>query len=204
MKSGDSVHLFTDSVAVIGYQKTAPLSETQVNSLLFTTLLPYAPHVLINVEMDDAGELEEGVCECAYGAAGYTRVIRNIHSYGKLTGHGVTLVGTDMVRILEEVLPRRFGGCATDYQMVEWDGGEQTRLTLRVSRRVALGSPGEVRDTLLLELRKLYGGEIASRMFRDAAVLDVVHEDPIATARGKVLPLHLLGGGSGDGARHES
>ena len=203
MQSGDSVHLFTDSAAVIGYRKTAPLAQAQVNSLLFTTLLPYAPHVLINAEMDDGGDLEEGACDCTYAAAGFTRVIRNIHSYGKLTGHGVTLVGTDMVRILEEVLPGRFGGSATDYQLLEWDGGNQARLTLRVSRRVALGSLDEVRDMLLLEMRKLYGGEIASRMFRDAAVLDVAHEDPIATARGKVLPLHLLGSGATSGTTYE-
>lgn len=195
MTRGDCVHLFRDSVAIISHRRPAPLSGAAVDSLLFTTLLPYAPLVLLNAEMDDSGVLGQASCDCTYTAAGFTGVIRDISSFGKLTGHGVTLVGTEVVRILEEALPRRFGGCATDYQLVERDGHDQARLTLRVSRRIALSSPEDVRDCFLGQLRALHGGQIASRLWRDAGVVEVVHEDPVATARGKVLPLGLLGPG---------
>jgi hypothetical protein len=196
MNSSDSVHLFSDSIAVVSHRRRAPLSGAWVDSVLFTSLLPYAPHVLINGEMDDSGEVGEASCECAYARLGLIRVLRNISSFGKLTGHGVTLVGTDIVRILEEVLPVRFGGYATDYQLVEADRGGQTNLTLRVSRSVPLASLDEVRDCFLRQLRQYVGGEIASRLWLDAGAMEVLHEDPIATARGKILPLHLLGGGS--------
>jgi hypothetical protein len=196
--------LFTDAVAAINYRRLAPLSGVEVESLLFTTLLPYAPHVLINAEMDDSGVLEKTSCDCTYAAAGFTTLIRDIHSFGKMTGYGVTLVGTGIVRILEEVLPRRFGGCATDYQLVEWDGRDQTRVTLRVGHRVPVSSLAAVRDCFLRELRAFNSGQLASRIWRDAQAIEVVHEDPVATARGKILPLHLLGSGANSKAPHGS
>ncbi|MBM3745380.1 MAG: hypothetical protein FJW34_06250 [Acidobacteria bacterium] len=195
LTSGDCVHLFSDAVAVISHRRPAPLSDTLVDSLLFTTLLPYAPHVLINAEMDDSGVLATASCDCTFARAGFTQVVREISSFGKLTGHGVTLVGSDVVRILEDVLPRRFGGCPADYQLAEHDGHHQARVTLRVSRRLAVSSLAEVRDCFLRELRSMHGGQIASRLWRDADVVAVVQQDPVATARGKMLPLRLLGSG---------
>ncbi len=196
MTSGDGVHVFTDSVALISHRRPAPFSGVPLDSLLFTSLQLHAPHVFINVEMDDAGSIERSMsCDCEYGALGFTTVLRDINSFGKLTGHGVTLVGTDILRILEHALPSRFGGTATDYQLVERDAANQAQLTLRVSRRVRPASLAHVKDGFLEELRECYGGQIASRLWRDANALEVVHEDPIATGRGKILPLHLLRSG---------
>jgi len=204
MSSGDCVHVARDSVAVISYTRKAPFSGQPLESLLFTSLLPCAPFALVNAEMDDGGVLDQAKCQCTYTAMGLTQVIRDINSYGKLTGHGVTLAGTDVVRVLEEVLPARLGGTATDYQLVERDGGAQAHLSLRVSRRVPLKSREEARRCFLHELRALYGGEIASRLWCDANALEVIHEDPIPTARGKILPLHLLGSGVSGGSKRES
>jgi hypothetical protein len=198
MNSGNSVHLFGDSVAAIVYRRTAPFSDVPVDSLLFTSLSTSAPAVLINAEMDDCGVLTQASCDCAYAELGFTTAVRDISSFGKLTGHGVTLVGTDIVRILEEVLPSRFGGSATDYQLVETDGADQAKLTLRIARRVPLSSVDDVKSCFLRELRAYFGGEIASRLWRDAGAVGVVRDDPIPTGRGKILPLHLLGSGAGD------
>jgi hypothetical protein len=195
MTTGNSVHVYEDAVAVISYRRRAPLSDTDVDSLLFTTLLEHGAYLLINVEMDDCGIIEDATCDCSYSRMGFRRRIRDIASYGKLTGVGVTLVGTDVVRILEEVLPARFGGSAMDYQVVELDDQVQARLELRVSRRVQLQSLDEVKDCFLRELRQFQGGAGASRIWRDTAALAVVHEDPLVTMRGKVLPLHLMGTG---------
>ena len=197
MTSGNSVHISQDSVGVISYRRRAPLTDVEVDSLLFTTLLEHAAYVLINVEMDDCGIIEDAACDCTYSAMGFGRRIRDIASYGKLTGIGVTLVGTDVIRVLEEVLPARFGGCATDYQLVEQDDEVQARLELRVSRRLKPASLDEVKDCFLRELRQFEGGAGASRIWRDTGAIQVVHENPIMTQRGKVLALHLMGSGTG-------
>lgn len=203
MTTGDRVHLFSDSIAVIPHRRPAPFSAAPLDSLLFTSLQLHAPYVLINVEMDDGGVLsQEPSCGCRYARLGFTTVVRDISSFGKLTGHGVTLVGTDILRILEHALPAQFGGSATDYQLVEHDGADQARLTLRVSRRVPLASVRKVQDRFLHELRACHGGQIASRLWRDAGALEVVHEDPIHTGTGKILSLHVLGSGASSGAVH--
>ncbi len=192
MRTGNSVHLFREAVAVISHRRRAPLSEVEVDSLLFTTLLPIAPRLLINAEMDDSGILEPAQCDCIYSAAGLTTQIRDIGSFGKLTGQGMTLMGGDMLRLLEEVLPARMGGGPGDYQLVEQDGGGQTHLTLRVSPRAGAPSAEQVGECFLEELRKYYGGALAARTWRHAEAVETVIAEPLTTANGKVLPLHLL------------
>jgi len=204
MTSGDCVHVFTDSVAVIAHRRSAPFSDAPLDSLLFTSLQLHSPNVLINVEMDDAGVPGRAGCDCSFTRLGFTTVVRDINSFGKITGHGVTLAGTEVLRILEQTLPARFGGFATDYQLVESDGADQARFILHVARRVKLSSIAEVKHFFLHQLRDCYGGQIASRLWRDADAFEVVHQDPILTGRGKILSLHLLGPGARAVSTHES
>jgi len=193
MSSGNCVHLFHDSIAVINRRRKAPLADVEVDSLMFTPLHPASPYVLVNVEMDDAGVIEECRCDCTFGRSGFNRRIRDIFSYGKLTGQGVTLIGGDLLQILEERLPSRYGGNPSDYQLVEQEGGDQTELVLRVSPRIRPSSTEDVRQFFLRELRKVYGGALACRSWNHTQGLKVVLEEPIVTSSGKVLPLHLLG-----------
>ena len=72
MKTGNCVHIRRDSVAVISRVRRAPLSDMEVNSLLFTNLLRFASRFLINAEMDDSGVIEPATCRCEYSAAGMT------------------------------------------------------------------------------------------------------------------------------------
>jgi hypothetical protein len=146
MRSGNRVHVFRDGVAVVGRKRRAPLSDVEVDSLLFTTLLPLTTRFLINAEMDDAGVIEPADCSCEFSAHGMTTTVRDLYSYGKLTGQGVTLMGSDALRVLEVALPARFGGGAGDYQLVEIDAAGQTELVLRVSPRVGSVSTGAVHD----------------------------------------------------------
>ena len=192
MNTGNCVHLFEDSVAAITRRRLAPLSDLEVNSLLFTTLGPPSPRVVINAELDDSGIIERAHCDCAFSRAGLTRQIRDIASFGKLTGQGMTLAGTDVVRILEEALPRRLGGSPGDYQLVEKEGPAQTVLMLRVSPRTGLSSPAGVRECFLEELARHRGWSIAARIFRHSDAVQVIIAEPLATVTGKVLPLHLL------------
>jgi hypothetical protein len=196
MNRGNAVHLFHDSVAVATHRRLAPLSGVQVNSLLFTPLLPSAPYVLLNAEMDDAACLEPARCDCTFQTTGFHRQLSEIASFGKLTGQGMTLVGTDIVRLLEEALPRRFGGRPGDYQLVEREGPSQTQLSFRVSPRVTPRPPEEIKDYFLSQLRKYVGGAAASRIWQNTEALEVVWAEPLTTRSGKVLPLHLLGNGN--------
>jgi hypothetical protein len=194
MRTGNSVHVHRDAIAVITRRRRPPFSEAEVDSLLFTTLLPFAPLVFINVEMDDAGVLGPAGCGCAFSAAGFCEQIADIYSYGKLTGQGTTLVGSDVVAILERALPARCGGNPGDYQLVEDEGGAQTRIVLRVSPRVSC-SPEDVKQCFLDEVRNSFGGSLTTREWRHSEAVDVVMAEPLMTSTGKVLPLHLLGSG---------
>jgi hypothetical protein len=193
MRTGNNVHLFGDAVAAIGRKRRAPLADVEVNSLLFTTLLPFGTRFLINAEMDDAGIIEPVKCDCEYAALGMNLRLRNIFSYGKVTGQGITLLGNDALRVLEVELPGRFGGRAGDYQLVEGEGAHQTELTLRVSPRVGTVSPAAVGEFFLGEIRRYYGGSMAASVWKHSNGLRVMIEEPCAGGSGKVLPLHTLG-----------
>jgi hypothetical protein len=179
----------------MAHRRPAPFSVAEVSSLLFTTLTPWAPYILINAEIDDCGVVEPAHCGCAFSSAGFTEQIRDIYSFGKLTGQGMTLVGSDVLRVLEEVLPTQVGGGPGDYQLVERERSSQTELELRVSPRVRISSTEAVRACFLGELRKLYGGSLAARVWEYTEAVNVVSAEPFVTAGGKVLSLHLLGPG---------
>lgn len=108
---GNCVHICRDSLAVIHRRRLAPFTEVEVDSLLFTPVLPFAPTVAINLEMDDAGMLGEATCGCDLSRMGLSQQVDGIFSYGKLTGQGTSLMAGDIVGILERAMPERFGGC---------------------------------------------------------------------------------------------
>jgi hypothetical protein len=193
MTSGNCVHVMLDTVAVLQQRQLAPLSGVEVSSLLFTTLLPFAPYFLINVEMEDAGVLGPAQCGCSLSARGFNLQIDDLYSYGKLTGHGMTMVGTDMLRILEQTLPAEFGGAPGDYQLEEREGRAQTEFALRVSPRVRVQSVEQVRASFLAQVRGLYGGALTARHWSHSNGIQVIIAEPFLTGGGKVLPLHLLG-----------
>lgn len=197
MDSND-IHLFRDSLALIQARCQVPGSTLTVDAFCFTTLLPTASKLLLNVESDDYGLIEKRSCGCPWETYGFTEHLRHIHSFRKLTGESVTLVGSEMVRILEEVLPARFGGSSQDYQLQEEEDEEGfTRLSLLVSPRVPLEDENEVIETVLEALRQSsVAADLAQAIWRQARTLRVKRQEPVWTARGKLMPLHLA-------SRHE-
>ena len=193
MECLNGVHLYQDSVAVISHRRRAPVADVEVDALLFTTLLEWAPRVLINADMGDSGVIEPAPCRCTFAEVGFTTRIRDIASFAKLTGLGVTLVGTDVVQALEVALPARFGGTPGDYQLVEYEGPNQTQLMLRMNPRLGRPPAESVRACFLEAIRPCPGGVGAARLFRHAEAVEVVYQEPFATSTGKVHPLHLLG-----------
>ena len=196
LRDGNCVHICLDSVAVISRRRMAPLTQVEVDSLLFTSLLPEAATVLINVEMDDAGTLGDVRCSCSLSALGLTRQISNIFSYGKLTGQGMTLMGGDLLNMLENILPGKFGGSPTDYQLVEQEGEQQTEIELRVHPSATTASEESVKQFFLSELTNVYGGSLSRRNWVQTNGVRVVFAEPYRTPNeGKMHPLHLLGTG---------
>jgi hypothetical protein len=191
--SGNSVHVYGDSVAIISYRRPAPLLDTEVDSLLLTSTNPIASRVYINLEVDDGGDIGAANCGCLHSQLGYTRVIRNVHSFGKLTGHSTTLVGTDIVRLLEAKLPARFGGAPGDYQLVERQGAAQVEMKLRVSPRAGVSDTAAVRTFFLDEVRTVFGGAVSLREWEHSGNFEVIVAEPLRTRTGKVLSLDLAG-----------
>ena len=94
------------------------------------------------------------------------------------------------------MLPAKFGGTSTDYQMVEEEDEKgQTRLTIVASPKVGVIDEGDLIQTVLTELRK---GRAAKRMMANmwsqAETLRVKRITPYTTVHGKLLPLHIQKG----------
>ena len=192
MTTGSRVHVMMDSVAVISHRRRPPFGDVDVDSLLITTVLPSSAYVLINVEMDDSGTLGQADCGCPLQQMGFTQQLDDIFSFGKLTGQGVTLVGSSIVELIETTLPARFGGVATDYQLVERDEGSQTVTELRVNPRLGPLSEEEIKTYFLGELKKTWGGSLTYRQWTSTGGLRVALEEPIVSGDRKIHTLHLL------------
>lgn len=188
----DDVHLLTDKIAVIQRRKSVGEGELDVGALVYTTILPSSPKLMLNVESDDYGVLEERNCGCAIGEAGFTKHLSGIRSYEKLTSGGVTFLGTELLRLIEEVLPRRFGGHPTDYQLAEEEEGGLPRVNIVVSPRVGNVDEETVVNTVYQALLPYPGGDVMSERWQQGRMLRVVRREPYTTASAKILPLHIL------------
>jgi hypothetical protein len=184
-------HVMTDQLALV--QAPRRVGEIEVDALLVTCLLPTAPRVLLNVETDDYGVLEQRHCGCPLDELGLHTHVRDVRSFKKLTAEGVTLVGSEMEHVLEHVLPERFGGSALDYQLAEEEDAEGfTRIAIRVSPSVGPLDEGAVLATVLTALeRASISADLAVRLWNHTGAIRIVRAAPIVGARGKLLPLHL-------------
>jgi len=192
----DHCHLYKDTTAIITHKTSVPHTDMTVDALLFTSILYESPKLLLNIGMGDCGDLDSDGCDCGFEQVGFDVHLSNLGSYEKLTGEGVTFVGTDFVWIIEKLLPETFGGKSADYQVIEQeDESSLTRLRLMVSPRV-----GSVNETQLTStfLRALEGAEdrgwakTGTEMWNQSGMLQIVRDDPVPTASGKVMPFHLI------------
>ena len=102
--------LIQDGYALFYHPHQIESARVTVPAFNLTSLLETAPKVLFNYEADDYGIVEERQCGCVLEDYGYTTHIRQVRSYTKLVGEGVTLIGNEIQQFLEELLPARFGG----------------------------------------------------------------------------------------------
>jgi hypothetical protein len=187
---GTDMHVYSDAWAVLQTPVQVPASTMVVDAFCFTGLLSTAPKIILNVELDDYGILEKRQCACPLGEF-FPYHVREVYSFRKLTGEGMTLVGSTMLRVLEEVLPATFGGSALDYQLVEEeDDNGFTRLTIVVSPSVGPVDEERLIEKVLDEIsRDSAGADLARAVWRDAGTLRVRRDDPTWSTLGKLLSL---------------
>ena len=192
-KAVDEVHILSSRVAVVQQKKI--LDETEVGALYLTSLLPLAPKLMINVETGDSGVVPEGSCGCALERLGFRQRVHTIRSYEKLTTAGMHFMGSDLISLVEEALPDRFGGYPTDYQFMEQDDGPRSGVTLVVSPSV-----GEVRESDLIAFvlerlgERSRGERAMADHWRRGDIVSVERRRPYATPAAKIPPLQIFRG----------
>jgi hypothetical protein len=189
------MHFFKDIFALITYPRRVPNTDVDVGAVHFTTLLPTTPKIMLNVEADDFGTIETRSCGCLLETYGFTEHLSDVGSFQKLTGEGMTLVGGEMLRILEEVLPARFGGSALDYQLEEVEDEQGlTRLNLIISPKVKIADESQVIETWAEALRRgSVGADLARATWQQAGTMRIKRAEPVWSSRGKLMPLLLAG-----------
>ncbi len=80
----DDLHVTIDHLAVIQRDRLVG-TEASVPALLYTTLRPNAPKLMLNVESDDYGTLVQRECGCLLGELGFSTHVHSVRSYEKLT-----------------------------------------------------------------------------------------------------------------------
>jgi hypothetical protein len=191
--SADDVHMFMDAFAVI-QRDSVFTDEDRSDTLLFSALRPACPKIMVNTEIGDSAIFDSRPCGCRFGELGYMQHLSRIRSVDKLTGEGMTVRGADLYPIVEDVLPRHFGGLPGHYQLVEAQGSDGlTQYRLLVSPEVGPIDTESVRRTFTQELRakdKSYRHMVD--LWSAAGGVTVVRRSPYVTGRGKVLPFRLL------------
>jgi hypothetical protein len=133
----DELHLLTDHHAVIA---TADDPPWRLGTLLFSSLRPAARMILLNVSLGDEAIVDQRQCGCPMETAGWTTHLRRIRSQQKVTAGGMNVLNSQLARVLDEVLPGRFGGMATNYQLLEEEATDgRTRSSARWTRRRSCG-----------------------------------------------------------------
>ncbi|HXJ77421.1 MAG TPA: hypothetical protein VMS64_01965 [Candidatus Methylomirabilis sp.] len=115
----DDLHLLRDFHAVIQPGGTVQPNGLPPRALLLSSLRSTMPFILLNVCLGDQAELGQRSCGCVLEKLGWTTHVVGVRSFEKLTAGGMTFFDTDLIRVLEEVLPARFAGGPTDYQLIE-------------------------------------------------------------------------------------
>jgi len=77
---------------------------------------------------------------------GYRTHLHSIRSYEKLTSEGMNFVGSDLLAVIETVLPSRFGGGPPDYQLVEEEVDGLPKVSVYVSPRL-----GDIDEAAVVE-----------------------------------------------------
>jgi hypothetical protein len=187
----DDMHLFHDLYAIVQAETVHEHLKIPKTALFISSLLPTSPFILLNVCMGDQAYVEQRACGCPMEEFGWMTHLHTVRSYEKLTAAGITLWDTEVIRVLEEVLPSQFGGGPTSYQLVEDEINAQPRLTLRVDPTIG---PADVDDIGKAFFRGIH--VTGNRLWQTPGFFRVKRQAPMTAGSGKILHLHLQQGSS--------
>jgi len=187
----DEMHLLDDVVATVQPgDDAAGRPGLASKTLLCTTLRRRAPFLFLNVSMGDQAEIIPARCGCPLQRAGWPRQIHSVRSFEQLNAGGMLLLDLDVIRVLEETLPARFGGGPLDYQLLESvDGDGRAALRLLVHPRLGPLDPTSVVDVFLAALTGDGSDRVRELQWRQGEMLSVERSVPRLTPAGKVLHL---------------
>jgi hypothetical protein len=189
----DDVHLLEDKIATIERPKPIGENGTTVPAFFHTTVLPATPKLMVNVESGDYGIREDRDCGCGALPQAFRSHVHTIRSYEKLTSEGMHFLGTELLALVEDVLPTRFGGHPTDYQLVEREEDGLPRVTLIVRPTVGdLDHDQVVRAVLEFLRARGHGHRLMTGVWTQGETLRVVRGDPYVTPGGKIPPLRTM------------
>jgi hypothetical protein len=185
--AADEMHFLKDLHALI-QAPTDEVADIPAGTLLVTPLRPTAPFMGLNVSTGDHATVTQRACGCAMQALGWTTHLHEVHSLERITVGGMTLFADDLVAALENVLPARFGGQPTDYQLaqVEHVGG-RPGLELVVHPRVGPVDEAAIVRAFLAEIGPGSGAQRLMALTWDAAgIVTVKRRPPARTDIGKI------------------
>ena len=185
----DDLHVLLDRVALTSPQERSG----EPCYLAATTIDPRASAPLVNLHLGDVGVLERRTCGCTFGELGFDLHVHSISSPEKLTSEGMTIAAPDVLELLEVMLPSRFGGTASDYQLAERDDGGVTRIALVISPRVGGVDEDAVRETL----QAFFGGadrgrRLIGEVWAATGTVRIERREPFVTVGGKTPPVHAV------------
>ena len=189
----DEVHWLSDLHALIQPLDAEASPRLPDTLLLMSSLRPTARQILLNASLGDQAIVLSRDCGCPFERLGWTLHAHTIRSDEKVTAAGMNFSDAELIRVLDEVLPGRFGGTPTHYQLVEDEGPHgQPRLRLLVHPLVGSLDDRLVADTFLDAISRGSGVErVMGLAWRGAGVLHVERRPPMSTATGKILHLHV-------------
>jgi hypothetical protein len=187
----DEVHWLSDLHALIQPPDDAVGPAVPPHTLFMTSLRRTARNILLNASLGDQGIVTDRSCGCPLEDLGWTVHVHTIRSDEKVTAAGMNFSDAELIRVLDEVLPARFGGTATHYQLVEDETRDgQARLRLLVHPAVGPVDADRVADAFLEAIGRGSGVErVMGLAWRNAGILRVERRAPLSTGTGKILHL---------------
>jgi hypothetical protein len=193
MNTGNCVHVSKHAIALVSRRQESAWTDATVHSLYATSILPQSPRIFINAEVGDTGVIEPATCDCLFSKLGFDLQVRDIAAISMVTAQGITIEVSELVPLLEEALPSRFGGHPGDYQLHEREAGAQTEIVLRIRPGVSTVGPGEILKHFLGEVKRVCGGSLSVVSWLHSAGIRAELAPPVLAATGKFRAVRLLG-----------
>lgn len=189
----EEYHVWDHELAVVTRRRDRG-DGSEVDAFCWTSLAGEAPRVLLNVENDDYGVLEEDVdCPCPLGELGLRTRVADIRGISKVAAAGITLEGHTFDQLAEVILPERVGGGPGDYQFVEDDVSGPTTIGLRIHPRLGDVDQQAALDIVWGVLNANEFGVLADSVWGRDGSIRVERAEPKVTKAGKTLSYERLG-----------